>query len=85
MGFIGFIKVVIVGLIVGAIARAITPGAEAMGWIATSLLGIGGAVVGGIVGSVIRGSPDGRFRPAGWILSIAGAVLVLWGYPYLIR
>ena len=85
MGLMGFIKVVIVGLVVGAIARAIMPGAQAMGWIATSVLGIGGAVIGGIVGSVIRGSPGGRFRPAGWILSIAGALLVLWGYPYLIR
>jgi uncharacterized membrane protein YeaQ/YmgE (transglycosylase-associated protein family) len=85
MGFIGFIKLVVVGLIVGAIARAIMPGAQAMGWIATSLLGIGGAVVGGIVGSVIGGTPGGHFRPAGWILSIAGAMLVLWGYPYLIR
>jgi len=80
MGIMGLIKMVIVGLIVGAIARWIMPGAQAMGWIMTSLIGIAGSIVGGLISSVIWRSPDGRFHPAGWIMSIAGALIVLWGY-----
>ena len=85
MGIMGLIKMVIVGLIVGAIARWIMPGAQAMGWIMTSLIGVGGSVVGGLISSVIWRSPDGRFHPAGWIMSIAGALIVLWGYLTLVK
>lgn len=80
MGIFSLIKIIIVGLIVGAIARWIMPGAQAMGWIMTCLIGIGGSLVGGLVSSLIWRSPDGGFHTAGWILSIAGALLVLWGY-----
>ena len=62
MGFMGFIWTVVVGLIVGAIARWIMPGGQSMGWIMTSLLGIGGSIVGGFVSSLIWKSPDGRFQ-----------------------
>jgi uncharacterized membrane protein YeaQ/YmgE (transglycosylase-associated protein family) len=51
-----------------------------MGWVMTSVLGIVGSIVGGFVGSLIWKSPDGKFHPAGWILSILGALLVLWAY-----
>ena len=46
----------------------------------TSLLGVAGSIVGGLVSSAIWKSPDGRFHPAGWFLSIIGALLVLWIY-----
>ena len=85
MGIMSLIKIVIVGLIVGAIARLIMPGAQAMGWIMTSLIGIAGSLVGGVIGSLIWRSPDGRFQPAGWIMSIGGAVVVLWGYLSLMK
>jgi len=80
MGIMGFVWTVIVGLIIGAIARWIMPGAQAMGWIMTSLLGIGGSIVGGFVSSLIWKSPDGKFHPAGWIMSILGALVLLWAY-----
>ena len=80
MGIMGFIWMVIVGLIVGAIARLIMPGAQSMGWIMTSVIGIGGSIVGGFVSSLIWKSPDGKFRTAGWIMSILGALVVLWAY-----
>ena len=80
MGIMGLIWTIIVGLIVGAIARAIMPGAQTMGWIMTSLLGIGGSIVGGLISSMIWKSPDGRFHPAGIILSVIGAMLLLWAY-----
>jgi uncharacterized membrane protein YeaQ/YmgE (transglycosylase-associated protein family) len=85
MGIMGFIWTVIVGLIVGAIARLIMPGAQDLGWIMTSLIGIGGSVVGGFVSSMIWKSPDGKFHPAGWIMSILGALVVLWAYMQLVR
>ena len=85
MGIMGFIRIVIVGLIVGAIARWIMPGAQAMGWMMTSLLGIAGSIVGGFISSLIWKSPDGQFHPAGWIMSIAGALIVLWGYLSLVK
>ncbi len=65
MGIMGFIWTVIVGLIVGAIARWLMPGVQSMGWIMTSILGIVGSIVGGFVGSLIWKSPDGKFHPAG--------------------
>lgn len=80
MGIMGIISTIIVGLIVGAIARWIMPGTQSMGWIMTSILGIVGSVVGGFISSLIWKTPDGRFHPAGWILSILGAILVLWLY-----
>lgn len=85
MGIMGLIKMIVVGLIVGAIARWIMPGAQAMGWIMTTLIGIGGSIVGGLIGSVIWRSPDGRFQTAGWLMSIGGALIVLWGYLSLVK
>ena len=74
----GIIWTIIVGLIVGAIARWLMPGTQSMGWIMTSILGIAGSIVGGFVSSLIWKSPDGKFHPAGWFLSILGAIAVLW-------
>lgn len=76
---------IIVGLIGGAIAKAIVPGKQGGGWIATILLGIAGAVVAGLIGSLISG--DGldfsgpSFSLSGLIASIIGAVIIIvvWG------
>ena len=46
----------------------------------TALIGIAGSIVGGFVSSLIWKSPDGKFHPAGWIMSILGALVVLWAY-----
>ena len=80
MGFMGLIWTILVGLIVGALARWFYPGAVPMAWWLTVLLGIGGSIVGGLVSSLIWKSPDGRFHPAGWIMSILGAMVLLWAY-----
>lgn len=70
---------IIVGFIVGLIARAIMPGVDHMGFWMTSLIGIGGSLVGGVIGMVIkRPAPGSAFHPAGFILSIVGALIVLW-------
>lgn len=47
------IWMLIIGLVVGLIARAIVPGKQSMGWIATTVLGVAGAYVGGTLGSVV--------------------------------
>ncbi len=71
---------VIVGFVVGLLARAIMPGADHMGFIATSVLGIVGSFVGGFLGSLIWKPKEGQalFHPAGFFLSVMGAVIVLF-------
>jgi uncharacterized membrane protein YeaQ/YmgE (transglycosylase-associated protein family) len=75
MTIIGWI---IAGLIIGALAKVLMPGRDPGGMLVTILLGIAGAVVGGFVGRALGFyAPD---QPAGWIISILGAVLLLAGY-----
>jgi uncharacterized membrane protein YeaQ/YmgE (transglycosylase-associated protein family) len=71
----GIIGTIIVGLIVGAIARFVLPGEQKMGWILTGLLGIGGSLIAGYVGQAMGWYAAGQ--GAGWIASIVGAVVLL--------
>jgi uncharacterized membrane protein YeaQ/YmgE (transglycosylase-associated protein family) len=80
MGIMGIIWTIIVGFVVGLLARFFYPGAINLGFWMTTLLGVAGSVVGGVISSLIWRSPDGRFHPAGWIMSIIGAIIVLWVY-----
>ena len=80
MGIMGIIWMIIVGFVVGLLARFFYPGAVALGFWMTTLLGIGGSIVGGVIGSLIWKSPDGKFHPAGIVLSIVGALILLWAY-----
>jgi uncharacterized membrane protein YeaQ/YmgE (transglycosylase-associated protein family) len=74
-----FIWWLIIGLIAGALARLVMPGRDPMGIIATILLGIVGSVLGGLVSWAIWGADErGGFQPAGILLSILGAIIVLW-------
>ena len=75
-----FIWWLIIGLIAGALARLIMPGRDPMGIIATMLLGIVGSILGGLVSWAIWGTESGRFQAGGLILSIIGAIVVLWIY-----
>lgn len=66
---------ILIGLFVGVFARWIKPGARAMGWIMTTLVGVGGAVLATWLGQQL-----GWYEPgdhAGFLASVAGAVLVL--------
>ena len=72
----GLIATIVVGLIVGAIARLLMPGEQKMGWILTSLLGIGGSLVAGFVGQALGWYSVGE--PAGWIASVVGALVLLF-------
>jgi uncharacterized membrane protein YeaQ/YmgE (transglycosylase-associated protein family) len=82
MHIIGFL---IFGLIIGLLARAIFPGRQQMGWLATAILGMVGSLVGGLIGHAIWGGNSQAngswgFTPGGWISSIIGAIIVLWIY-----
>ena len=73
---------IIVGFIVGLIARALVPGTQHMGFLATTVLGIVGSLAGGLLGRLISKPREGAaFHPAGLFLSIVGAIvlLLIWG------
>jgi uncharacterized membrane protein YeaQ/YmgE (transglycosylase-associated protein family) len=70
------IGTIIVGFIVGLIARAVKPGNDRMGIIMTTLLGIAGAFVARFLGQSL--GLYGPNDPAGWIASVIGAVLLLF-------
>ena len=70
------IGTLIVGLVVGAIARFVLPGEQKMGWILTCVLGIGGALAAGFIGQALGWYQAGQ--GAGWIASVVGAIVLLF-------
>ena len=78
MGILGWI---VLGLIAGAIAKAIMPGRDPGGIIITMLLGIVGAIIGGFVGKAIFGTDINTFFSLStWLLAILGSLIVLLVY-----
>lgn len=78
MGFFGFL---ILGLIAGAIAKAILPGKQGGGWFATLILGVVGAMLGGWLGGVLfNANLTGFFNLGSWLLAIGGSIVVLLIY-----
>jgi uncharacterized membrane protein YeaQ/YmgE (transglycosylase-associated protein family) len=74
------IWLIILGLVVGLIARAIVPGRQPLGWIATAVLGIVGAYVGGTLGSVVFPPHQFDIHPPiqhSFLGALVGAVLLL--------
>ncbi len=72
----GILGTIVLGLIVGAVARFVMPGEQKMGWIMTILLGIGGSLVAGFVGQALGWYRVGQ--APGFIASVAGALLLLF-------
>lgn len=70
---------VLFGLIVGVIAKLLTPGREPSGFIVTTLLGIGGALLGGFIGRALGMYPNYQ-STGGFFMSILGAVVILGIY-----
>lgn len=79
----GFIWMIIVGLVAGLLARAIKPGSDPMGWIMTIVLGIVGAMLGGFVAGLIGINADGGFT--GLIFSVIGAIILLFLYEMIMN
>jgi uncharacterized membrane protein YeaQ/YmgE (transglycosylase-associated protein family) len=74
----GIVSWILFGLVVGVIAKLLMPGRDPGGFIITILLGIAGALLGGFIGRAM-----GFYRPdqsAGWLMSIAGAIVLLTLY-----
>lgn len=85
MGIMGIIWMIVIGFVVGLLARFFYPGAIGLGFWMTTLLGIGGSLVGGVIGGLVFKSTDGKFHPAGIILSVIGAMILLWAYLNLLK
>jgi uncharacterized membrane protein YeaQ/YmgE (transglycosylase-associated protein family) len=83
MGIIGWI---ILGLIAGAIAKAILPGRQGGGWLVTLLLGVVGALLGGWIGSAIFGiGLENFWSLQTWLIAIIGSIIVLLIYGLVTR
>lgn len=79
----GIISMIIVGFIVGLLARAIMPGDQKLGIVMTIILGIVGSIVAGYLGGAL-----GLYEPGegvGWIGSIIGAIIVLFIYGLIVK
>ena len=80
MGILGWI---VLGLLAGAIAKAIMPGSQGGWWLVTLALGIVGALLGGFIGSSVFGvGLNDFFSIQTWLVAILGSLLVLaiWGF-----
>jgi uncharacterized membrane protein YeaQ/YmgE (transglycosylase-associated protein family) len=76
----GLVSWIVLGLVIGALAKWIMPGKDPGGIFVTILLGIGGAFLGGIVGSVLGIGAITGFNLGSLLLALAGALALLWGY-----
>lgn len=82
----GIISWILLGLIAGALAKWLVPGRDPGGILVTVLLGIGGALLGGWLGSALFDVDDavsGFFHLSSWIAAVVGAVILLLLYRLL--
>ncbi len=69
---------VLVGFFAGLVARAVVPGADSMGFLATTGVGIVGSLIGGFLGRLVKKPEEGsKFHPAGFVMSVVGAIVLL--------
>lgn len=81
-----FIWMFIVGLIVGAIALFLFPGAQGLGFWMTGLLGIAGSIVGGFLAQLFnKPKPGAPFHPAGIIMSIIGSLILIYVWIHFVQ
>ena len=73
----GILAWIVFGLIAGALAKLIMPGADPGGWIITILLGIAGALVGGFIGSALGFGSVSGFNLPSMLIAILGAIVLL--------
>ena len=74
----GIIRMIIVGLIVGLLARWFYPGPVHAGWIVTILLGIAGSFLAGFVLQMVNRKAGEPFHPAGLLASIVGGMVLIF-------
>ena len=76
----GFVSWIVLGLIVGALAKWIMPGPDPGGLLVTMLLGIAGAFVGGFIATLLGLGTVTGFNLGSITIATGGAVLLLWGH-----
>jgi uncharacterized membrane protein YeaQ/YmgE (transglycosylase-associated protein family) len=83
---VGIIGWIVLGLVAGAIAKAILPGTQGGGWLITLILGVVGALLGGFIGSAVFGiGLENFWSLQTWIVAILGSILVLLIYGLFTR
>lgn len=73
----------IIGLVIGAVAKLLMPGKDPGGWIVTMLLGLAGSFLASYLGRLVGWYREGQ--SAGFIMSVLGAILLLFLYRVLLR
>ena len=76
----GFISWIVLGLVVGVLAKLIMPGKDPGGMIVTILIGIAGAFIGGFISSFMGFGSVSGFNFRSLLIAVGGAVLLLWAY-----
>jgi uncharacterized membrane protein YeaQ/YmgE (transglycosylase-associated protein family) len=76
----GVIAWIVLGIVGGAIAKALMPGRDPGGLLVTIIIGIVGALLGGFLGNLITGNGLNGFSIWSILLSILGAMVLLWTY-----
>jgi len=71
------------GLVVGALARVIVPGKDPGGWVVSMVLGVVGSFLGGFLGRALSLYREGE--PAGFVMSLLGAIIVVAAYHAIAR
>jgi uncharacterized membrane protein YeaQ/YmgE (transglycosylase-associated protein family) len=79
----GIIVWIVFGLLVGIVAKVLTPGRDPGGFIVTVLLGIAGALVGGFIGRTAGWYGEGD--PVGFAMAVVGSIVLLVLYRLVIR
>ncbi len=74
-----YVRMAVVGILVGILARFFYPGQVPLSLIASGGLGIAGSFVGGLIGNIFSKPTDGQmFHPAGLVMSVIGSMLLIF-------
>ena len=73
-----YVMMAIMGLIVGALAKLLYIGDNGNGWIMSMVLGIAGSFIAGFIGSMFDKQPGTQLKPAGFVFSILGAMILIF-------
>lgn len=81
----GIFAWIVMGLLAGVVAKLVLPGRDPGGWIVTILLGIGGAIVGGFIGTRLGFGGITGFDLRSFVIAVGGSLLLLIAYRVLKR